>query len=95
MSSLPISRYKEAAERYSAIARDRVMPMTPMEETAYWIEYAIKHGTSHLKPRSMQLTTVQYYLLDVIAVFALMVGVMCFGVARAWRGLLAKTGFKT
>ena len=75
-------RYKEAAERYSAIARDRAVPMMPMEETAYWIEYAIKHGTSHLKPRSMQLTTVQYYLLDVIAVYAVFVAAVCLFVAH-------------
>ncbi|XP_022098635.1 UDP-glucuronosyltransferase 1-2-like [Acanthaster planci] len=67
----------------SAMARDRASPMTGLEEVAYWVEYAVRHGTDHLKPRAMQLSFVQYYLLDVIAIIVVMVTIMCFCVARA------------
>ena len=78
-------RYKANVERLSAIARDRVMPMTPLEETAYWIEYAIKHGTDHLKPRALQLTTVQYYLLDVLALTGLLLAAFAWCAVRLFR----------
>ncbi|XP_022098652.1 UDP-glucuronosyltransferase 2C1-like isoform X1 [Acanthaster planci] len=79
--------YKEAVQRYSAIARDRVTPMTALEEVAYWVEYAVRHGTDHLKPRAMQLSFVQYYLLDVIAITVVIVTIMCWCVVNVGRCL--------
>ncbi|XP_038050044.1 UDP-glucuronosyltransferase 2B20-like [Patiria miniata] len=82
--------YKEAVERYSAIARDRVMSMTPLEEVAYWVEYAVKHGTDHLKPRSMHLSFVQNYLLDVIGVTAIMAAPIYWCLTKICCGLFRK-----
>ncbi|XP_033638168.1 UDP-glucuronosyltransferase 2C1-like isoform X2 [Asterias rubens] len=74
--------FKENAERLSEIARDRPTSLSPAEETAYWIEYAIKHGTEHLKPYALQLSFIQYYLLDVIAFHVVIVIVICWLVRR-------------
>ena len=59
--------------------------MSPQEEAAYWVEYAIKHGTDHLKPRAMQLSLVQYYLLDVLAVTALLLTALAWCTVRLIR----------
>ncbi|XP_071798767.1 UDP-glucuronosyltransferase 2C1-like isoform X2 [Asterias amurensis] len=74
--------FKENAERLSEIARDRPTSLSPAEETAYWIEYAIKHGTEHLKPYALQLSFIQYYLLDVIAFHVVIVVLICWLVRR-------------
>ncbi|XP_038050047.1 UDP-glucuronosyltransferase 2C1-like [Patiria miniata] len=79
--------YKLAALHLSGIARDRVMPMTPLEEVAYWVEYAVRHGTDHLKPRSMHLSSVQYYLLDVIGVTVAMAVAICWCLTKLCCGL--------
>ncbi|XP_022100574.1 UDP-glucuronosyltransferase 2C1-like [Acanthaster planci] len=67
------TRYKETALHMSQIVKDRVSGMSPVDEIAYWIEYAIKHGTEHLKPRALQLSVIEYYMLDVLAIHAVFV----------------------
>ncbi|XP_002734596.1 UDP-glucuronosyltransferase 2B31-like, partial [Saccoglossus kowalevskii] len=63
-------RYKDNAARLSSIQRDT--PMPPGDTAVYWIEHILKFGGDHLKPASLQLNLIQYYLLD-IALFLLAV----------------------
>ncbi|CAH1244515.1 COLEC11 [Branchiostoma lanceolatum] len=63
--------YQETAARLSRLHRDQ--PQSPMERAVWWVEHVMKHGgLPHLRPRAVELTWYQYYLLDV-AVFLLAV----------------------
>ncbi|XP_038060856.1 UDP-glucuronosyltransferase 2C1-like isoform X2 [Patiria miniata] len=73
-------RYKDTAVIMSQIAKDRVSGMSPVDETAYWIEYAIKHGTQHLKPRALQLSFIEYFMLDVLAINVVIVIAIIVGI---------------
>jgi len=43
-----------------------------MEQAVYWTEYVIRHkGAPHLRSAALDLAWYQYFLLDVIAVLAL------------------------
>jgi glucuronosyltransferase len=45
-----------------------------MEQAVYWTEYVIRHnGAPHLRSAVLDLAWYQYFLLDVIAVLALVV----------------------
>ncbi|XP_002735504.1 UDP-glucuronosyltransferase 2C1-like [Saccoglossus kowalevskii] len=63
-------RYKENAAKLSSIQRDT--PMPPGDAAVFWIEHILKFGGDHIKPASLQLNFLQYYLLD-IALFLLAV----------------------
>lgn len=44
-----------------------------MDKAVFWIEYVIRHeGAPHLRTAANDLYWFQYYLLDVIAVFSLL-----------------------
>jgi len=61
------SKYLEEAQRRSLVFRDQ--ETHPVDRAVYWSEYVIRHkGAAHLKPASLKLSFVQYYLLDVITV---------------------------
>jgi glucuronosyltransferase len=46
-----------------------------MEQAVYWTEYVIRHkGAPHLRSAVLDLNWYQYFLLDVIAVLALVFG---------------------
>jgi len=65
-------------QRLSHIYRDQ--PLTPLEQAVYWTEYMIRHkGAPHLRSAVLDLAWYQYFLLDVIAVLALVA--VCFLVA--------------
>lgn len=43
--------------------------MSPLDTAIYWIEYAIRHGSSHnMQSAAMDLSWWEYLLLDVLAV---------------------------
>jgi len=70
--------YRENAQRLSRIYQDQ--PLTPMEQAVYWTEYVIRHkGAPHLRSAALDLAWYQYFLLDVIAVLALVA--VCFMMA--------------
>lgn len=49
-------------------------PMSPSKSIDYWTRYVIRHkGAPHLKSRALNLKWYQYFLLDVIAVFILVI----------------------
>ena len=50
----------------SGLLQDR--RRTPLQETADWIEYVLRHGGArHLRAQVLNIPWYQYYLLDVIA----------------------------
>ena len=64
--------YRENAQSLSRIYRDQ--PLTPLQQAVYWTEYVIRHkGAPHLRSAVLDLAWYQYFLLDVIAVLALVV----------------------
>ncbi|XP_062548618.1 UDP-glucosyltransferase 2-like [Armigeres subalbatus] len=59
--------YSRNAELVSERFRDK--PMTAKETAVFWTEYVIRHrGASHLRSPAMELSLLQYHLLDVYAV---------------------------
>lgn len=63
---LPFLRFKTKVLHVSSLLKDR--RRTPLEETADWLEYVIKHGgAQHLRAQVFNIPWYQYYLLDVIA----------------------------
>lgn len=58
------------------IASDRFKdrPLTPSKAIDYWTRYVVRHkGAPHLKSQAFNLKWYQYFLLDVIAVFILVI----------------------
>ncbi|XP_049301320.1 uncharacterized protein LOC125774984 [Anopheles funestus] len=57
--------FMKQAKRASDLFRDNVVP--PMQEAMHWIEYVIRHkGAKHLKTNAIELSWVQYLMLDVV-----------------------------
>lgn len=79
--------YKRNVEIQSKLFRDR--PMDVVENSVYWMEYVIRTaGAKHLKSKAGELSFVQYFLLDVIAVVVLVlvavITVVVFTVCQTW-----------
>ena len=82
-------RYHENARRLSRIYRDQ--PHTPLEQAVYWTEYVIRHkGAPHLRSAVLDLAWYQYFLLDVLAVLALVVASVVLIVYMTLRAVLGK-----
>uniref|UniRef100_A0A2H8TKY0 UDP-glucuronosyltransferase n=1 Tax=Melanaphis sacchari TaxID=742174 RepID=A0A2H8TKY0_9HEMI len=65
-------KYKLKAMELSKRFKDR--PKTPKEEVIYWTEYVIKHkGAHHLKTAALKLSWYQYFLIDILITFVLIV----------------------
>ncbi|EAT45644.1 AAEL003099-PA [Aedes aegypti] len=63
--------YARNAKLVSERFRDK--PMTPKETAVFWTEYVIRHrGAPHLRSSAMDLSLIQYHLLDVYAVMLVM-----------------------
>lgn len=61
--------YGEEARRRSLIMQDQ--ETNPLDRAVYWSEYVIRHqGAIHLKSKATSLTSMQYYLVDVLLVVA-------------------------
>lgn len=74
-------RFKKAAVRISKIMKDK--PRTPLETTADWIEYVLRHGgAQHLRAQVFNIHWYQYYLIDVIA---FLVSVVTLVVMAIWK----------
>ncbi|XP_025419518.1 UDP-glucuronosyltransferase 1-5-like, partial [Sipha flava] len=70
-------KYRNNAKLVSERFKDR--PMSPAESVVYWTEYVVRHrGAPHLKSRAIDLMWYEYFLVDVIAAFLLMVFVILF-----------------
>lgn len=70
-------RYQVNAKIASEQFKDR--PMSPAELVVYWTEYVLRHKeTPSLKSYALNLTWYQYFLVDVIATFLLIVSLIIF-----------------
>ncbi len=60
---LYIHRYKDTAKILSQRAKDQ--PITSVDTAAWWVEYVLRHDTTHLKSPSMKDRWWQKRMLDV------------------------------
>ncbi|KAF5302525.1 hypothetical protein FQR65_LT00897 [Abscondita terminalis] len=66
-------KYKKTIKKLAELALDE--PMTGLEKAIWWTEYVIRHnGTKHLRSPMLDIPFYQYYLLDVIGVFVVVLG---------------------
>jgi len=64
-------KYKREVKKRQRLMKDQ--RHTPLETAIYWTEYVIRHkGAYHLQSPAKDLNFVQYYLLDVIAIYVLL-----------------------
>ena len=67
----------------SAIMKHNAAPQ--LHVAAHWVEHVMLHGGDYFRSKAGQLTTVQYYLLDVIAVAASIIIVVVLTLGCACR----------
>lgn len=69
-------------------------PTTGLKKSIWWIEYVLRHkGAKHLRSSAADMSLIEYYLLDVIAlvlfIFSLLV-YSCLLVFKITRMLIVK-----
>ncbi|XP_072314919.1 UDP-glucuronosyltransferase 2C1-like [Eucyclogobius newberryi] len=57
--------FRQSMLRASAVHRDR--PLPALQEAAFWVEFVLRNGASHLRLASRDLGWLQYHSLDVAA----------------------------
>ncbi|XP_056637219.1 UDP-glycosyltransferase UGT5-like [Diorhabda sublineata] len=73
---LTVPKYRENMKKRSKLFHDR--PMKPLDVAIYWTEFVAKYkDTSHLKVAALDLEWYQYFLLDVIALTAVIIIGIC------------------
>ncbi|KAF5287796.1 hypothetical protein FQA39_LY15732 [Lamprigera yunnana] len=91
-------RYKERVTELAELARDQ--PTDSLEKAVWWTEYVIRHkGAKHLRSPLLDIPTYQYYLLDVVAVFAfifmMLIILAIFAIKCCRKMIFKKTKVKT
>jgi len=80
------SKYRQVAQEMSRRYRDQ--PMTPAQTLSYWVEYVIRHnGAEFLKSAAQELNFVQYFMIDVIAFYFVVILVILWALKRVLRCL--------
>jgi hypothetical protein len=67
-------RYKKMIQKVSRIFKSR--QMLPRETAAYWVDHIMEHGADHMISYTDQLSWYQILLLDVIAAFIVIFGIL-------------------
>jgi len=81
--------YLENVQCLSRIYQDQ--PLTPLQQAVYWTEYVIRHkGAPHLRSAVLDLAWYQYFLLDVIAVLALVTACVLVAVYCISRAVISR-----
>ena len=76
--------YKEKVKKISVIMKDR--KMTPTEEGADWIEYALRHdGALHLTNETIDLPVYKLYMFDVLIFLLVSVCLLIYVLLRLCR----------
>ncbi|KAF5275119.1 hypothetical protein FQR65_LT16780 [Abscondita terminalis] len=74
-------KYAENAKMRSRIMHD--VPMKPLDEAMFWIEYVLRHnGAPHLRTSALDLYWYQLLSLDVLAFSLLILFVSCYSFCR-------------
>ncbi|KAK2141700.1 hypothetical protein LSH36_1055g00085 [Paralvinella palmiformis] len=60
--------------RASFLLRNK--PDTPSKRMSYWVEHLATYGDDHLRSGAMHLNILQFYCIDVILVFIMVIGLM-------------------
>lgn len=81
-------KYKKAAITASKLFRDR--PMTPIDTSAYWIEYIIRNGPNSLRAPPMDMPWWQIELLDIGAFLLIFATISVYLLIVSLRFLLKK-----
>ncbi|XP_055311033.1 UDP-glucosyltransferase 2 [Sitodiplosis mosellana] len=77
-------RYRQAVKKLQRFLLDQ--RTTPLDTAIYWTEYVLRHnGAYHLQSPSRNYSFVQYYLLDVVALFIAIVVITAYIVRRILR----------
>ncbi|CAH0559936.1 unnamed protein product [Brassicogethes aeneus] len=65
-------KYKKRVEKLAAIAFDH--SVSPLEKAVWHVNYVLRHdGAGHLRYKGLDIPTYQYFMLDVIAVFLIVI----------------------
>ncbi|XP_064628131.1 2-hydroxyacylsphingosine 1-beta-galactosyltransferase-like [Lineus longissimus] len=68
-------KYSAAIKKASAIHRS--LP-DPRKTSAFWIDHVMEHGDDHLRTSLSEMTSVQYFMIDIFAFLALFVLLILF-----------------
>lgn len=67
-----VDSYRETIKKLSSIFLDQ--NDKPLDRAVFWIEYVLRHkGAVHLRSAARNLSYIQYFSLDVIAVFVVII----------------------
>ncbi|XP_055531727.1 UDP-glycosyltransferase UGT5-like [Wyeomyia smithii] len=80
--------YSKKARSTSERFRDK--PMTTQQTVVHWVEYLVKHGASHFCSPAMDLSLLQYHLVDVYAMMLVLLGSMLVVCGLATRAVCRK-----
>lgn len=73
--------YKKKVDRASAIMKDR--KLTPSQEGADWIEYALRHdGALHLTSETVDLPVYKLYMFDVFFFLLVLICLIVYALPR-------------
>ncbi|XP_063075911.1 2-hydroxyacylsphingosine 1-beta-galactosyltransferase [Engraulis encrasicolus] len=90
--TMHLEKYRERARMLSNIHKDQ--PGHPVSRAVYWINYILRHhGAPHLHSSVYNISTYQYFLLDVVVVMAtalLLIGFCLYRIGRAMRARFGK-----
>ena len=76
--------YQSSVSRLSELIMDQ--PLHPLERSVWWLEYLLRHPHNPgMRPVTHDLYWFQYFLLDVIAVFVLIIAVIIFLLVKILR----------
>uniref|UniRef100_A0A182Y290 UDP-glucuronosyltransferase n=1 Tax=Anopheles stephensi TaxID=30069 RepID=A0A182Y290_ANOST len=83
--------YSERAQLISKRYRDQ--PLGPAKTAVYWVEYVLRHGGApQLQSPAVRLSFVEYNLLDVYALMAVIALSVLIGMGAALKALLRRLG---
>lgn len=64
--------YRQTVKKLSSVFLDQ--PNKPLDRAVFWVEYVLRHkGAVHLRSAARNLNYIQYFSLDVIAVFLVII----------------------
>lgn len=93
-SYLCLHRYRQRAQLLSNIHKDQ--PGHPVTRAVYWISYILRHnGANHLRSAVYEVSTYQYFLLDVIFTVGAILALTGFALRQFFRLLRGKPSAET